>query len=143
MPSRVRATHPRRINFVRLSPSADVLSRALAAFATHDLDAESALVIADSRFDFAMTFADRFDEEFTELGGRVTRTLHRPGLDPRRAIRPLRERGRVALRLPRLPPRTPPVAEGDGAGPEHDRRHRDGANLRGQAGLYSAAGSPK
>jgi branched-chain amino acid transport system substrate-binding protein len=89
----VRVTHPRRINFVRLSPSADVLSRALAAFATHDLDAESALVIADSRFDFAMTFADRFDEEFTGLGGRVTRTLHRPGLDPRRAIRPLRDAG--------------------------------------------------
>ena len=89
----IRATHPRRINFVRLSPSADVLSRALAAFATHDLDAESALVIADERFEFAVAFADRFEREFTRLGGRVVRTLHRPGRDPRRAIQPLRDAG--------------------------------------------------
>ena len=54
----LRAAHPGRINFVRISPSADTLTRALAAFATHDLDAESALVIADPGEGFGPAFAD-------------------------------------------------------------------------------------
>ena len=36
-----------------------------------------------------------------------------------------RERQRGSLTAPAFPPRTPPVAEGDGSGPEHDRRDRD------------------
>jgi branched-chain amino acid transport system substrate-binding protein len=86
-----RAAHPNRINFVRLSPSADVLTRALAAFARHDLDARSALVIADARYADPKAFADVFEEEFAARGGRIVRTTHRPGLDPGRAIASLRD----------------------------------------------------
>src|SRR5215210_232975 len=61
----LRAAHPKRINYVRLSPTDDNLTRGLAAFATHDLDAESALVIADPDWS---EDARAFDEEFTALG---------------------------------------------------------------------------
>src|SRR5262249_47289567 len=36
----LRAAYPKRINYVRLSPTDDVQDRALADFATHDLDAK-------------------------------------------------------------------------------------------------------
>lgn len=87
----LRAAQPGRINFVRISPSADVLTRALAAFATHDLDAESALVIADPGY---ADLADLFVQEFTALGGRVVRASHRPGRDPGGAISALQDEAR-------------------------------------------------
>ena len=70
----VRAAQPDRINFVRLSPSDDNQMRGLAAYATHDLGAESALVIVGEP-DFTL-WADTFEESFTELGGRVVRAVH-------------------------------------------------------------------
>jgi class 3 adenylate cyclase len=63
-----RSAHPERINYVRLSPSTDVAAEALASFATHDVDAESALLIADPDWEAETT---GFAEAFTELGGRV------------------------------------------------------------------------
>jgi ABC-type branched-subunit amino acid transport system substrate-binding protein len=55
---------------VRVSPYDDVQSRALASFATHDLDAESALVVTGPR-DFWEEDADDFAQAFTALGGQV------------------------------------------------------------------------
>jgi branched-chain amino acid transport system substrate-binding protein len=69
----LRAAYPKRINYVRLSPSVDVLTRALAAFATHDLSAESALVIGDGDY-FGPELGGPFAKEFTALGGRVERS---------------------------------------------------------------------
>ena len=63
-----RSAHPKRINYVRLSPVDDAQAKALASFATHDLDAESALVIADP--DWEQDASD-FTEAFTALGGQV------------------------------------------------------------------------
>jgi class 3 adenylate cyclase/ABC-type branched-subunit amino acid transport system substrate-binding protein len=83
----LRATHPTRINYVRLSPTDDVQDRALADFATHDLDAESALVISAGWDD-----GDRFAEAFSALGGRVVRTKLPPGGDVNAALEPLRRR---------------------------------------------------
>src|SRR5262245_9473430 len=71
-----RRAHPERINFVRLSPIDKVASRALAAFATHDLGAESALVVADP--DWREDAAD-FSKAFTALGGRVAQRKLAPG----------------------------------------------------------------
>jgi class 3 adenylate cyclase/ABC-type branched-subunit amino acid transport system substrate-binding protein len=72
----LRASQPKRINFVRLSPSVDVLTRALAEFATHDLDAESALVIGDGDF-FDSELGGPFEEAFAALGGQVERVTLR------------------------------------------------------------------
>ena len=66
-----RSAHPERINYVRLSPYSDVQSQALASFATHDLDAESALVVIEPGWEGD---ADRFADAFTGLGGQVTRS---------------------------------------------------------------------
>jgi len=82
----LRAAHPKRINYVRLSPTDDVQDRALADFATHDLDAESALVISAGWDD-----ADRFAEAFSALGGRVVRTKLEHG-DVNAALEPLRRK---------------------------------------------------
>src|SRR5262249_18468974 len=65
---KLRAAHPERINYVRLSPSSDASARALAVFATNDLEAESALVVIDPRW---QQDAADFTKEFTALGGRV------------------------------------------------------------------------
>src|SRR5436190_8504339 len=83
----VRAAHPKRINYVRLSPTDDVLARALADFATHDLDAESALLISVWPDDAA-----KFAEAFSALGGRVMRSKLAPGGDVNAALAPLRQR---------------------------------------------------
>ena len=83
-----RATHPDRINFVRLSPSSDVQSRALAAFVTHDLDAESALVIADPARHWQLD-ATAFVKAFTALGGQVAQAKLKPGTSPAAALEPL------------------------------------------------------
>src|SRR6476646_1206210 len=64
----LRKAHPERINYVRLAPSSDALGRALAEFATHDLDAESALVVTEPGF---ADLAPDFVEAFTGLGGQV------------------------------------------------------------------------
>jgi class 3 adenylate cyclase/ABC-type branched-subunit amino acid transport system substrate-binding protein len=85
-----RAAHPRRINYVRLSPSSDVVTRALAAFATHDLDAESALVIAEPAW---RSDDSEFTEAFTALGGQVVHTELKAGTSPAAALEPLRDGG--------------------------------------------------
>jgi branched-chain amino acid transport system substrate-binding protein len=82
-----RNAHPERINYVRLSPSADVLSPALAAFATHDLDAESALVIWAPRWP---DLRDGFAEAFSALGGQVVPSRLAPGGDVNDVLEPLR-----------------------------------------------------
>jgi class 3 adenylate cyclase/ABC-type branched-subunit amino acid transport system substrate-binding protein len=82
-----RATHPNRINYVRISPSADVLSPALAAFATHDLDAESALLVWSPRWP---ELRDGFVEEFSALGGQVVQSRFAPGADANAVLEPLR-----------------------------------------------------
>ncbi len=81
-----RAAHPDRINYVRLSPADDVQTRALAAFATHDLDAESALVIADPDW---QEDATGFVKAFTALGGQVAQAKLKPGTSPAAALGPL------------------------------------------------------
>jgi branched-chain amino acid transport system substrate-binding protein len=84
-----RAAHPKRINYVRLSPASDVVSRALAAFARHDLDADSALVIAESG-DWRSE-ATEFDEAFAALGGQVVHAELKDGTSPAIALEPLRD----------------------------------------------------
>jgi class 3 adenylate cyclase/ABC-type branched-subunit amino acid transport system substrate-binding protein len=64
----LRKARPDRINYVRLSPSSDVLGRALASFATHDLNAESALVMTGPA---SADLAPDFITAFTALGGQV------------------------------------------------------------------------
>ncbi len=81
-----RAAHPDRINYVRLSPTSDVQARALAAFVTHDLDAESALVIADPDWQPEST---AFGNAFTALGGRVAHAKLAAGTSPAAALEPL------------------------------------------------------
>ena len=82
-----RSAHPERINYLRLSPSSDVLSPALAAFATHDLEAESALLIWAARWP---ALRDGFDEAFTALGGQVVRSELAPRGDVNAVLEPLR-----------------------------------------------------
>jgi class 3 adenylate cyclase/ABC-type branched-subunit amino acid transport system substrate-binding protein len=84
-----RSAHPERINYVRLSPYDDVQSRALASFATHDLDAESALVVTGPR-DFWEEDADDFAEAFTGHGGQVVRSKLGGGQGVTAALEPLR-----------------------------------------------------
>ena len=63
--------------------------RGLAAYATNDLGAESALVIVgDPEF---TQWADTFEASFTDLGGRVVRSVHEPGDDPSATLAPLRD----------------------------------------------------
>ena len=83
-----RSAHPERINFVRLSPYDDVQSRALASFATHELGAESALVITAPDWD--EEDADDFAAAFTALGGQVVRSKLGRGTDASAALEPLR-----------------------------------------------------
>ena len=84
----LRPAHPERINYVRLSPSSDVQSRALASFVTHDLDAESALVIADPGWRREATV---FTEAFTALGGQLAHAKLAEGTSPATALEPLRD----------------------------------------------------
>jgi len=83
----LRPAHPERINFVRLSPYDAVQSRALASFATHDLDAESALVIVAPGWEGD---ADAFADGFTALGGQVVRSKLGGGKHVSIALEPLR-----------------------------------------------------
>ena len=83
----VRSAYPERINYIRLAPSDDIQAPALADFATHDLEAESALVVDDT--DIGVPMADGFVEAFTELGGQVIRSSFAAGADPMTALEPL------------------------------------------------------
>jgi class 3 adenylate cyclase/ABC-type branched-subunit amino acid transport system substrate-binding protein len=78
----LRKASPDRINYVRLSTSSDVEGRALASFAAHDLNAESALVITGQT---AAELAPDFVDAFTALGGQVaTARLAIVSVPPRR-----------------------------------------------------------
>jgi class 3 adenylate cyclase len=81
-----RAAQPERINYVRLSPATDVAARALAAFVTFELDAESALLVADPEWQEAADFA----KAFTALGGQVVQRKLARGTSPATAVEPLR-----------------------------------------------------
>jgi branched-chain amino acid transport system substrate-binding protein len=83
----LRPAHPERINFVRLSPYDDVLQRALASFATHELGAESALVITAPDWEGD---ADAFADAFTALGGQVVRSKLAARGTVNAALEPLR-----------------------------------------------------
>ena len=82
----LRSAHPKRINYLRLSPSTDVAALALASFATHDLDAESALLIAvpGETWQHETT---AFAEAFTALGGRVDHAKLAAGGSPSAVLR--------------------------------------------------------
>jgi branched-chain amino acid transport system substrate-binding protein len=84
-----RKAHPERINYIRLSPTSDVASRALATFATHEFDAESALLVADADW---QAEADQFAEAFTALGGRVARAKLASAANAAAALAPFRDR---------------------------------------------------
>jgi ABC-type branched-subunit amino acid transport system substrate-binding protein len=83
----LRAAQPERINYVRLSPTADVSSRALAAFATHDLDAESALVVVEPEW---QQDATDFARAFAALGGQVAQRKLAHATSLAAALAPLR-----------------------------------------------------
>ena len=85
----LRAAQPDRINFVRLSPSDDNQMRGLAAYATRDLGAESALVIVGEP-DFTL-WAETFAASFTDLGGQVLQLVPEPGGDPGTSLAPLQD----------------------------------------------------
>ena len=85
----VRAEQPERINFLRLAPSDDNQIRGLAGFATHDLGAESALVVDGNAF-VPNTWEDQVAEAFTDLGARVERVSVPPGTDPKPVLEALR-----------------------------------------------------
>ena len=84
----VRSAQPDRINFIRLAPSLDVQLRAIAAFGTHDLEASSALVIADE-----FGIHEQFAEAFTSLGGQTFSSSFEMGGDPMAALEPLTTSG--------------------------------------------------
>jgi len=84
---KLRKAHPDRINYVRLAPSFDVLGRALAAYATHDLDAESALVVTHPEF---ADLAPDFVKAFNALGGQAEKATFPEGgtiVDARKLLR--------------------------------------------------------
>ena len=83
---KLRSAYPGRINFVRLSPYDAVLSRALASFATHDLGAESALVINAPGWEGD---ADDIAAALAALGGQVMRSKLRSRKDVTAALKPL------------------------------------------------------
>jgi branched-chain amino acid transport system substrate-binding protein len=89
-PEARRKAHPERVNYVRLSPTSDTATRAMAAFATHELDAEAALVVADPKWQDEV---DEFAEAFTALGGQVTQTTLADGASPATALVPLQDSG--------------------------------------------------
>ncbi len=81
-----RAAHPKRINYVRLSPSTTSKRGHWQSFVTHELDAESALVIADPDW---QDDATDFVEAFTALGGQVAQAKLTAGRSPAAALGPL------------------------------------------------------
>jgi branched-chain amino acid transport system substrate-binding protein len=85
----IRAAHPERINFVRLAPSDDNQMRGLAGYATHELGAESALVVDGNAF-VPNTWEDQVAEAFSDLGARVDRASVPPGTSPKAVLEALR-----------------------------------------------------
>jgi ABC-type branched-subunit amino acid transport system substrate-binding protein len=85
----IRAAHPERINFVRLAPSDDNQMRGLAGYATHELGAESALVVDGNAF-VPNTWEDQVAEAFSDLGARVDRVSVPPGTNPKAVLEALR-----------------------------------------------------
>jgi len=83
----LRAAHPDRINYLRLSPSDDIQAPALAWFAFHELGAHRALVIDDAGGGRAI--ADGFQAAYAKLGGRTVRRALNPRTDPVPLLRPL------------------------------------------------------
>lgn len=81
-----RAAHPNRINYVRLAPYDVVQNRALASFVTHELGAESVLLVADPQWQGDAT---AFAEAFAALGGQVAQAKLKPGTSPATALGPL------------------------------------------------------
>lgn len=82
-----RSAHPERINYVRLSPYNEVLTRALASFAAHELDAESALIVIEPDWEGD---ANDFAAAFTRLGGQVIRSKLTGRKGVAAALEPLR-----------------------------------------------------
>jgi branched-chain amino acid transport system substrate-binding protein len=85
----VRVANPERINFVRLAPSDDNQMRGLAGYATHELGAESALVVDGNSF-VPNTWEDQVAGAFSDLGARVDRVSVPPGTDPKAVLAALR-----------------------------------------------------
>jgi class 3 adenylate cyclase/ABC-type branched-subunit amino acid transport system substrate-binding protein len=85
----IRAAHPERINFVRLAPSDDNQVRGLAGFATHDLGAESALVVVAQEF-VEDTAEEQVADAFGDLGARIDRATLPRSADPEVVLDALR-----------------------------------------------------
>jgi DNA-binding SARP family transcriptional activator/ABC-type branched-subunit amino acid transport system substrate-binding protein len=87
----LRAARADAISFVRLAPADDIQAVAMAAFASHDLNARSVLVIDDT--DVGRVIVDPFEREFSKLGGTTVRRALNPGADPRTVLAPLDSSG--------------------------------------------------
>jgi DNA-binding SARP family transcriptional activator/ABC-type branched-subunit amino acid transport system substrate-binding protein len=83
----LRAARTDAISFVRLAPADDIQAVAMAAFAAHDLNATSVLVIDDTAV--GRVIADPFEQEFSKLDGTTVRRALNPGADPRTVLAPL------------------------------------------------------
>jgi len=83
----LRAAHPDVATFIRLAPSDDIQSLALATFGFHDLAASSALVVDDTGA--GREIADAFEKEFASLGGTTIRRALNPDALPRTVLAPL------------------------------------------------------
>jgi branched-chain amino acid transport system substrate-binding protein len=84
----LRASHPTRINYVRLAPADDIQGPASASYAFHELSARVALVVDDGE-DFGRLSADDFERAFTKIGGKVVRRTLNPGAAPASVLGPL------------------------------------------------------
>jgi branched-chain amino acid transport system substrate-binding protein len=84
----LRASHPTRINYVRLAPADDIQGPASASYAFHELRARVALVVDDAD-DFGRLSADEFEKAFTKIGGKVVRRTLNPGANPASVLDPL------------------------------------------------------
>jgi branched-chain amino acid transport system substrate-binding protein len=87
----LRASHPTRINYVRLAPADDIQGPASASYAFHQLGARDALVVDDGE-DFGRLAAEEFDEAFRNLGGETVRRTLNPGASPTTVLDPLARR---------------------------------------------------
>ena len=84
----LRASHPTRINYVRLAPADDIQGPASASYAFHELRARFALVVDDGE-EFGRLSADEFERAFTKIGGKVVRRTLNPGAAPASVLEPL------------------------------------------------------
>jgi branched-chain amino acid transport system substrate-binding protein len=84
----LRASHPTRINYVRLAPADDIQGPASASYAFHQLGARTALVVDDGE-DFGRLAAEEFDKAFRKIGGQPVRRTLNPGASPTAVLDPL------------------------------------------------------